>query len=528
MHTNRTVLLLTLVLLLTNSSGQAQLHPPCPNVAVINDNPTAPGTYQTAHGIWSSGKVAPQTNVEFGALEFIELKNGFEVTRQATFLASLDGCDADCEEQLPICTGEPCPLPPFKLDSEGRKYEPGKIVISLPSELEIDMIPNFNYPEEIQLYLDTMTNTPNGMSMIKRCMCDENIFIYESFIPINEEDGVGQATNGYRPRGEGIIYGLNYLLEPDYADKQDDTQNNDFDFALFEPAISTMTSNVVAFLDSGVDPTLLPPGVLLHNGPTSCFSDDFVGWNFIDDTNNILDDRGHGTTVVLNYLNALNILGVNYQDQVILPVKVLDGCGRGTMYSVVCGLYYAKSKGAKIINNSWGMYHNDIQLQEAMIDMNDESIAVSCSAGNSAKDLDIVEHFPSGYSQMYFKLRRDYSGFDTLGLEHAFEVGGLCRPVQAMWPATTVPLWPETNHRNFMFAEAAIRVESLLNSTPGFPTIINCGISGTSYAAPQFTAGLLHFCLSKPGKILEQSEVFHSTQQISPTNDHYSYILDKL
>ncbi len=520
--------ILLLVILLFSYRSSAQLTPPCPNVASIHDNPIGPNEYKAAHAIWSTGIVDPATHVEFGANDFIELNGGFEVMNQATFLASLDGCDADCVEQLPICEGEPCPMPPFKLDSQGRKYEPGKIVISLPDELDIDMIPNFDYQEAILMYLDTMSMTPHGASSIKRCMCDENIFIYESFIPIDEEGSIGQATAGYRPRGEGIIYSLNYYMEPDFADKQDDTRDNNFDMGLFQEAISGRTDNIVAFLDSGVDPTLLPPQVLLQNAPSTCFTNDFVGWNFIDDNNNVLDDRGHGTTVVLNYLNALQVLGINYHDQVILPVKVLDGCGRGTMYSVVCGLYYARSKGAKIINNSWGMYFNDVQLQEAMIDMNNYGIPVSCSAGNSAKDLDVEEHFPSGYSQIYSKVRRDYFRIDTTGLQHAFEVGGLCRPVQAMAPAPSVPLWPETNHRDFMFTEAAIRVESLLNSTPGIPTIINCGISGTSYAAPQFTAGLLHFCLLNPGVSIDQAAIFPFTQQINPLNDHYSYILDKL
>ena len=521
-------LLYSFLILLSSQIGLSQLTLPCPNVANIHDNPIATGTIKTAHAIWSTGLVDPATQVELSATDFVELNGGFEVKNQATFLASLDGCDPDCMEQLPICEGDPCPLPPFKLDEYGRKYEPGKIVISLPSELDINMMPNFDYQEAILMYLDTITMTPHGESTIKRCMCEENIFIYESFIPIDEEGSVGSATSGYRPRGEGIIYSLNYLMEPDYADKQDDTENHNFNLDLFEPAISRHSHNIVAFLDSGVDPTLLPPEVLAQNAPSTCFMNDFVGWNFIDDNNNVLDDRGHGTTVVLNYLHALDVLGVNHHDQSILPVKVLDGCGRGTMYSVVCGLYYAKSKGAKIINNSWGMYFNDIQLQEAMIDMNDYGIPVSCSAGNSGKDLDVEEHFPSGYSQMYYKLRRDYSGFDTLGLEHTFEVGGLCRPVQAMAPAVSVPLWPETNQRDFMFAEAAIRVESLLNSTPGFPTPINCGISGTSYAAPQFTAGLLHFCFTNPGISIEQANIIPLTQQINSVNDHYSYILDKL
>ena len=509
--------------ILTQLNGQNM--PPCPNVLVINENPIPSSNYSSAHAIWSAGKVDSMSNIVMKANDFVALDYGFEVKEQATFLASLDGCISDCEEQLPICEGEPCPPIPYELDSLNRKYEPNSVLVSLPQELQV----NQDYALLIQLYLDTMSQTPTGMSQLKRCMCEENIFIYESNIDINEESTIGQATAGYRPRGEGVTYSLNYYLEPDFADKDDDTPTTMFNPNSFGESVSQTQHNIIAFLDSGVDPALMPPQVIRQNPPDPCFIDDMYGWNFVDDNNNILDDRGHGTTAILSYLNALNQIGVPLSSQVILPVKVLDGCGRGTIYSVVCGLYYARRKGAKIINNSWGMYFNDVQLQNAMIDINNSAIAVSCSAGNSAKDLDNEEHFPSGYAQDYTKIRRDYTSVDTSGLAFVFEVGGLCRGMSNSMPAPIVPLWPESNHRDFMFVEAAIRVEDLLNIIPNIPEPIMCGISGTSYAAPRLTAGLIHFCQNSPaGTAITQAAVFSNSQQINPSNDHYSYILDKL
>lgn len=497
---------------------------PCPNVLFLNDNPISEGSYSSAHAIWSAGHVESLSDVEMNSKDFLLLKNGFEVSDGATFLATLDGCIADCVETLPICQGDPCPPIIYELDSNNRKYEPNSILVSLPNDIQV----NQDYQLEIQLYLDTMSHTPTGQSQLRQCMCEDNFFIYESNIPINEENTIGQATAGYRPRGEGVTYSLNYYVEPDFGDKQDDTPTIDFDPQMFSNVATDIDNKTVAILDSGVDPTLLPPQVILFKPSENCFVNDAFGWNFIDDNNNILDDRGHGTTVVHNYLHALNQIGVPHTSQAILPVKVLDGCGRGTMYSVVCGMYYAKSKGAKIINNSWGMYFNDVQLQNAMIEMNNDGIAVVCSAGNSAKDLDVDEHFPSGYAQPYTKIRRDYSTVDTTGLEHVFEVGGLCRRVLNGMAAPIVPLWPESNHRDFMFVEAAIGVEGLLNGIPNIPAPIMCGISGTSYAAPRFTAGLVHFCGMTPPLPLTQVSVLPFTQQISSINNHYSYILDKL
>lgn len=496
---------------------------PCPNINVINEDPIEEGFYQAGQINWSAGKVRPFSNVKFGSFDYTYLDKGFEVELEATFFASMDGCDPACVE-APLCVGVPCPPLPEKLDSRGRAFEPRSIVVSLPRDVDVNM----QYQQNILAYLNDINGLPAGSSSIRRCLCNSNIFIYETNVPINEEGTIGQATVGYGPDGEGIIYSLNYYVEPDFAELNDNAPTQMFDPQQYMDISSQESNKVVAFLDTGVDPIFLPPNSILKTPPTNCLGNDFYGWNFIDNNNNVLDDRGHGTAVILNYLFSLNLLGIPFNQQQILPVKVLDECGRGTIYSVVCGLYYAESKNAKIINNSWGLYFNDVQLQEAITHLNDLEIPVSCSAGNSAKDLNITEHFPSGYARDFIKIRRDYTTIDTSGFPFVFEVGGLCRPVKSTTPAALVDLWPETNYRDFMFVEAAIREEDLLNATGIFSPPINCGISGTSYAAPQLTAGMVHFCIENPGTPIDQNNMQSLTQQIHPVNTHFSYILDKL
>lgn len=494
------------IILVTNNIGLSQL--PCPQSRVIHDFPILSGDYRAAYHIISDGYVEPASTVVMTAQDHISLKPGFEVDHQATFDVFIEGCDSECSEVIPLCEGDPCPALDFKRDELGRKFVPSQIMITLPpcfnplpnGVCQHDIIDQ-SYVKDIQLYLDTISLTPNGESEIRRCQCDQNIFIYESFIDINEESTIGQASSGTRPRGEGLYFSLNYHMENNLLDLNDYTDSDDINdsnilMSLFDQIKSqNPNAKVVAFLDSGIDPALIPAPVLFAQNSGACLTDDLYGWNFVDDNNDITDDRGHGTSVVLNYLNALNQMGVPLNEQAILPVKVLDECGRGTMYSVVCGLYYAASKGASIINNSWGLDFNDLQLQEAMIDLSDWQIPTSNSAGNESENLNIEEHFPSGYAKTYDKVRRNYTVIDTLGMNNVFEVGGLCRRVMNNSVATSVPLWPGSNTRDTMFTEAAIGVQDLLNTTPGVP-MMNCGISGTSFAAPQFTAGLIHFCVS--------------------------------
>jgi len=500
----RTSIVVITSMLFNINIGVSQL--PCPQSRVIHDYPITPGIYRAAYHIFSDGYVEPASSVELTARDHISLKSGFEVDIQATFSAFIEGCDSECEEEISLCEGDPCPVLDFERDELGRKYVPSQIMITLPpcfnplpnGVCQHDIIDQ-SYVVDIQLYLDTVSMTPTGKSEMRRCQCDQNIFIYESFIDINEESTIGQASSGSRPRGEGLYFSLNYHMENNLIDPDDYTGSDDINdpnelMMLFDQIRSPDPgAKVVAFLDSGIDPALIPAPVLFAENSEACLTNDLYGWNFVDDNNDITDDRGHGTSVVLSYLNALDQMGVPLNKQAILPVKVLDECGRGTMYSVVCGLYYAAAKGAKIINNSWGLDFNDIQLQEAMINISNWEIPTSNSAGNESENLNEEEHFPSGYAKTYNKIRRNYTEIDTPGMNNVFEVGGLCRRVMDMSNPATVPIWPGSNVRDTMFVEAAIGIQDVVNSTSG-TAMIKCGISGTSFAAPQFTAGLIHYC----------------------------------
>jgi len=493
-------------LIMSFSSRLAISQNACPQTRVIHDYPILSGDYKAAYNIWSDGFIVSNSQVRLTAKDHIILGEGFEVNQQVTFDAFILGCASDCAEQPP-CQGDPCPTLNYERDSLGRKYVPNQIMVTLPPCIDPlgtgncqHEIIDQSYVTDIQLLLDTLSNTPDGESSMKRCQCDQNIFIYESFIEINEKSTIGQASSGKRPRGEGLYFSLNYHLENDFLELKDYTSSdNIMDSNVIQDLLHEIQSpnpnaKIVAFLDSGIDPALIPASILLAKNSGACLTNDLYGWNFVDDNNNITDDRGHGTSVLLNYLNALNQLGVPLSEQAILPVKVLDECGRGTIYSVVCGLYYAAAKGATVVNNSWGLDFNDLQLQEVMIDMSDWLIPTSNSAGNESSNLNTEKHFPSGYSKLYEKVRRDYSVIDTAGMNNVFEVGGLCRKVMESTPSLTVPMWPGSNVRDTMFVEAAIGVQDLLNTNPGVPSI-TCGISGTSFAAPIFTAGLVHFSI---------------------------------
>ena len=147
---------------------------------------------------------------------------------------------------------------------------------------------------------------------------------------------------------------------------------------------------VVAVLDTGISTrnSLLAP----HVG---------VGWNFIDGNSNTDDvpagidtngngipdeDAGHGTMVA-------GLINRYAQNATLLPVKVLDSDGSGSLWATTEGIRYAISRGARVINMSFGSPQNSPLLQEAIQDAWSAGIVIVTAAGNNNSS---AQQYPAG------------------------------------------------------------------------------------------------------------------------------------
>ena len=147
---------------------------------------------------------------------------------------------------------------------------------------------------------------------------------------------------------------------------------------------------LVAVLDTGVSTRnpLLAPHVT-------------TGWNFVNGNSNTDDrpsgidsngngiadeDAGHGTMVA-------GLINRYAQGATILPVKVLDSDGAGDLWSIVQGIRYAVSKGAKVINMSVGTPKNSALLRNAIKDAWAAGVIVVTAAGNNNT---FNKQFPAG------------------------------------------------------------------------------------------------------------------------------------
>src|SRR5215211_4181477 len=166
---------------------------------------------------------------------------------------------------------------------------------------------------------------------------------------------------------------------------------------------------VVAVIDTGVDfshPDLagrrwVNPGESGGGKETNGIDDD--GNGFVDDVNgadflnndgNPFDDHGHGTHVsgtIAASVNGQGVVGVAPNVK-IMALKFLTG---GSISDAIEAITYAKSKGAKISNNSWGCYC----FSQALKDSIDASASLFvAAAGNDDNDNDTNPFYPASYT----------------------------------------------------------------------------------------------------------------------------------
>ncbi|MEH1847081.1 MAG: S8 family peptidase [Nostoc sp.] len=165
---------------------------------------------------------------------------------------------------------------------------------------------------------------------------------------------------------------------------------------------------VVAVVDTGVDYNhedlkdniWTNPKEIAGNGKDddgNGYADDIHGWNFVDNTNNVLDDNGHGTHVsgtIAGENNNYGVTGIAY-DAKIMPVKVLDESGSGSFNSISKGIRYAVDNGANVINLSLGGTSSNRTLESAIDYASSKGVIVVMAAGN---DGDSSPEYPARYA----------------------------------------------------------------------------------------------------------------------------------
>ncbi|MCC6512052.1 MAG: S8 family serine peptidase [Pirellulaceae bacterium] len=174
----------------------------------------------------------------------------------------------------------------------------------------------------------------------------------------------------------------------------------------------TSSSVVVAVIDTGIDYNHVDlasniwtnTDEVAGNGiddDRNGYVDDTRGWNFVSDTNNPMDDNGHGThvagTIGAVGNNGLGISGVAWNVK-LMALKFLDGNGSGMLSDAVSAIDYARVNGAKIINASWGGGGFTTALQSAIQRFQNAGGVFVAAAGNEGRNNATTASYPANYS----------------------------------------------------------------------------------------------------------------------------------
>ena len=169
-------------------------------------------------------------------------------------------------------------------------------------------------------------------------------------------------------------------------------------------AWSTTTGSkdtVIAVIDSGIDFTHpeLKNNQWTNTNPTA--NGDLHGWDYVADNGEIKDEQGHGTAVAgiiaAEGNNAVGISGVMWRAS-LMSLRVLDNTGTGEVANAVEAIDYAVTRGAQVINLSWGTAGESLALKDAIQRAIRRNVIVVCSAGNSGNDLSVTPYYPASFN----------------------------------------------------------------------------------------------------------------------------------
>lgn len=127
--------------------------------------------------------------------------------------------------------------------------------------------------------------------------------------------------------------------------------------------------------------------------------DDTYGANFFSNpaANSQMSDHGtHVAGVISADPNSGSISGVAPESKIV-PSAFLEASGGGTLGDAILAMQYAASRGARIINASWGGNGCADVLAGALSELSRRGVLMVVAAGNSGLDVDYNDFFPASF-----------------------------------------------------------------------------------------------------------------------------------
>ena len=157
-------------------------------------------------------------------------------------------------------------------------------------------------------------------------------------------------------------------------------------------------SNIVCIIDSGYS------GIGFNQ-------DNIIDtYNAIDDTKEVNDDFGHGTSMLsllIGYSYESDVVfGINPKCKVVV-IKAIEKDGYAKAKIVAKAIMYASKYEGSIINISLGTYYNSIDLFKAIEFASSKNCKIVASSGDDSKDYIM---YPASYENVYAISCQDKNG----------------------------------------------------------------------------------------------------------------------
>ncbi len=152
------------------------------------------------------------------------------------------------------------------------------------------------------------------------------------------------------------------------------------------------------------------------------------GFNFVDNSARAYDDQGHGThvagTIAQTTNNGVGAAGLAYC-ATLMPVKVLNRQGFGTVADVAEGIRFAADEGADVINLSLGGPFRSAILEDAVDYALAKGVVVVAAAGNSGRAVGFPAAYPGVVAVSATDATDTIAGFSSRGSEVAIAAPGV-------------------------------------------------------------------------------------------------------
>ncbi len=383
----------------------------------LNLHTNIPINYETANNAFFIQKV----NVPIGA-SFIQLRFLFEGN---FYFWIID--DIEISQEFPAITrpnpqlGEYLYLNnyPFNLDSVGHPYIPNSLIVSFDPTASDS--------------LKAVQRALHNVSDYKTCGCKNGLETWAiSLPPVSTSNPTAAIfTTSIEDKVKGTSSTTKIRSsEPNFY-TYDLLENRESQITNAATLIRTPPDSLnkalpndvikIAVLDTGIDYNLpyFRKRILQNkkedddnfDNDLNCFTNDFIGYNLANKTNNPIDNNSHGshvTGIITRTFDRYYNEGTPFSchDIGILPIKTHDKNGIGNLFTGLCGLYYAVEQGAKVINCSWGYYDTDGEgklFQQFLNDTRNSEFIVVASAGNDGLTIEYPNfHYPASVSSPKF------------------------------------------------------------------------------------------------------------------------------